>query len=314
MAMLLAALDALNAPLDAAEDAGGPIDTRSQAQRNADAFAEILRRYLESGKAGDNGGLKTGAYVTVDLADLTGDDPDVADLLRRAGLLDDTDVDTTPARADTTPGNPAPADHEDDNRDNDHKDDQKDDDTVAGHVDAVRPDVDPANLSDPTMPAGVPRPIRPLPDWLSPSARLSHVGAISRWLAQLLVCDSTLTGMASWRGRPLALGRTQRLANAALRRYLGLRDGGCAFPGCAKDAEWCDAHHIVWWSHGGVTAPVNLVLVCRRHHTELHNRTWQVRMDPGELPVFIPPWRVDPQRRPIPANRRRGTPATPAAA
>ena len=31
-------------------------------------------------------------------------------------------------------------------------------------------------------------------------------------------------------------------------------------------ARWCDAHHIIHWADGGVTAIYNLILLCRYHH------------------------------------------------
>ena len=46
------------------------------------------------------------------------------------------------------------------------------------------------------------------------------------------------------------------------------RDGGCVFPGC--NARRCDAHHVVHWMDGGLTSLHNLVLLCRRHHTWVH--------------------------------------------
>jgi hypothetical protein len=41
-------------------------------------------------------------------------------------------------------------------------------------------------------------------------------------------------------GEVLDLGRTLRLFTGAARRALLLRDGGCAFPGCDRPAQWCD--------------------------------------------------------------------------
>jgi hypothetical protein len=52
----------------------------------------------------------------------------------------------------------------------------------------------------------------------------------------------------------LDAGRAIRCANRAMRRQLTRRDQHCRFPGCDRPAEWCDAHHILWWDHGGTTA------------------------------------------------------------
>lgn len=82
-----------------------------------------------------------------------------------------------------------------------------------------------------------------------------------------LCCDADLLpvvlGSAS---EVLDVGREQRLVTPAMRRALDLRDGGCVFPGCNQRPEFCDAHHIVPWWAGGVTALYNLVLLCRHHH------------------------------------------------
>jgi hypothetical protein len=36
-------------------------------------------------------------------------------------------------------------------------------------------------------------------------------------------------------------------------------------------AQWCAAHHGVWWSRGGPTDHDNLYLLCPRHHTRVHD-------------------------------------------
>lgn len=68
------------------------------------------------------------------------------------------------------------------------------------------------------------------------------------------------------------LGRTHREANAALRELLGTLDGErCRFPGCTRHQK-LHAHHVVYWSDGGGTNLDNLVLVCSRHHTVIHEQ------------------------------------------
>jgi hypothetical protein len=71
-------------------------------------------------------------------------------------------------------------------------------------------------------------------------------------------------------GKVLNLGRTKRLATRAQRRALKVRDHGiCQFPGCHQTAH-LDAHHRTPWSHGGSTDLDNLILLCGRHHTLVH--------------------------------------------
>ena len=48
-------------------------------------------------------------------------------------------------------------------------------------------------------------------------------------------------------GRPLHLGRKQRLASSDQWIALTIRDRGCVAPGCDRPASWCQAHHLKWW-------------------------------------------------------------------
>jgi Domain of unknown function (DUF222)/HNH endonuclease len=86
-----------------------------------------------------------------------------------------------------------------------------------------------------------------------------------------LACDAGLVGMVVGdAGQPLDVGRTVRSVPSGMRRALDLRDGGCSWRGCDAPAHWCDAHHIVHWADGGSTSLTNLRLLCRRHHTAVH--------------------------------------------
>ena len=98
---------------------------------------------------------------------------------------------------------------------------------------------------------------------------------------------------------PIWLGRTSRHPNFALRAALEARDQGCV--GCQKAPEWCVAHHIVEWQHGGPTQPDNLVLVCHDCHKKVHHRNWAVEQHPDTARHYLrPPW----QQAPDPALRR----------
>lgn len=103
----------------------------------------------------------------------------------------------------------------------------------------------------------------------------------------------------------LDLGRSTRVISAGLRRALALRDGGCVIEGCDRPPAHCDAHHLRHWADGGLTALENLVLVCGRHHTLLHEGGWRIRRDPGGGRVTLSPatrqWRHrGPRPRPDP--------------
>ena len=53
-------------------------------------------------------------------------------------------------------------------------------------------------------------------------------------------------------GLPVSLGRMTREPAAWMVRHLKYRDGECRFPGCGS-RRFTQAHHIVWWEHGGRT-------------------------------------------------------------
>lgn len=68
----------------------------------------------------------------------------------------------------------------------------------------------------------------------------------------------------------LDLGRAVRCASPAQHLALWRRDRHCTYPGCTVPPQWCDAHHVDWWSRGGRTDLGRLALLCPRHHTKVH--------------------------------------------
>src|SRR5690606_39825144 len=56
------------------------------------------------------------------------------------------------------------------------------------------------------------------------------------------------------------------------------RDGGCRFPGCGRK-RFVDAHHIEHWSTGGETSLANLMLLCSKHHTLVHEGGFRIEKD-----------------------------------
>lgn len=84
-----------------------------------------------------------------------------------------------------------------------------------------------------------------------------------------LACDATIVEVTEdSRGNVLDVGRRRRSIPTLLRRAMRLRDRGCRFPGCTN--RRVDGHHVVPWSQGGPTSLANLVSLCRRHHTYVH--------------------------------------------
>jgi len=120
-------------------------------------------------------------------------------------------------------------------------------------------------------------------DGTDPEGRVEIIGAgpVPRQILQTLSPDTELAGMIFDRtGRPLWLGRNQRLANAAQRLTVAVRDGGCFE--CGAPMHRCDLHHIQEWHRdGGPTNIDNLVAVCRRHHKWLEANNLRVRRTPS---------------------------------
>jgi Domain of unknown function (DUF222)/HNH endonuclease len=91
--------------------------------------------------------------------------------------------------------------------------------------------------------------------------------------------------------QPLEVGRTSRVVTAAQRAALVVRDGGCAVAGCDRPPNWCEAHHLQHWLHGGPTDLANLALVCRAHHRAVHEGGWRLQRDPDGRLTATPPHR-----------------------
>lgn len=129
---------------------------------------------------------------------------------------------------------------------------------------------------------------------------------------RILACSADLIPNAlGTDSQILDFGDTIRLAPPPLRRAIGLRDGGCAFPGCTTTMRHCELHHVKPWQEGGPTDRDNIVALCKVHHTLCEPRPpttgpdrppatqdgWDVRIDRG-LPEFLPPAALDPARTP----------------
>jgi hypothetical protein len=147
-------------------------------------------------------------------------------------------------------------------------------------------------------------PVRNVPAGTSsPESAVCHidgVGSIEPATAQRLACDNPMLGaLIDEHGKVLALGRTRRLVSKPLRRALMIRDKMCRYPGCHQTRH-LDAHHVIPWIQGGRTDLQNLILLCRWHHTAVHEGGVSITRD-GEGWVFTKPdgqpcdWWVDEQ-------------------
>ena len=115
-------------------------------------------------------------------------------------------------------------------------------------------------------------------DGSDPAGHVEMIGTgpLPRDFLRRLTEDTELAGMVFDRkGRPLWLGRNQRLGNAAQRLAVAVRDGGCFE--CGAPMHRCELHHIQEWCRDhGSTDVDNLVAICRRHHRWLETENLQV--------------------------------------
>jgi hypothetical protein len=232
---LMAALDALAQPSATDLLPGGP--RRTRAQLMADALGELASRQLASGDLPTNGGVRPNVHVTVDLQDLLA--------LSRPGFgvarVEGRSQGTVTAALANALGCDGLLDWSV---------------TTGGRV-------LPGSVGG-ARPSG---PVRPPGDLADSTDGLPVVDPllVHRLISELA---PALGGSAPVL---LAAGRTSRLVTPAQRKALIHRDKGCVYPGCDRPADWCDAHHLAEWIRdGGKTDIDNLALVCRFHHSRLH--------------------------------------------
>lgn len=97
-----------------------------------------------------------------------------------------------------------------------------------------------------------------------------------------LLCDASFRALVTDGPRVvLAYNRATPDIPLALRRLVQRRDRHCTFPGCDRPHHWCDLHHITPRNRGGPTTAQNLTLLCRHHHTTVHEGGWHLSRAPG---------------------------------
>jgi 5-methylcytosine-specific restriction endonuclease McrA len=119
--------------------------------------------------------------------------------------------------------------------------------------------------------------------------------AITPAALALIGCNATISTMVHGAdGAVLAVGRRTRTPPPALRRAVRERDRyRCRFPGC--ESRRTDLHHIRHWANGGPTSQDNLLSLCRRHHTIIHDKGYiitpggQFHTSDGQLVPHSPP-------------------------
>ncbi len=130
------------------------------------------------------------------------------------------------------------------------------------------------------------------------TAETSHIDDdphVTAETSRRIACDCSIVGIKENKnGEPLSIGRRSRSIPPPMRRALGIRDGGCRFPGCTNN-RFVDGHHIKHWADGGETSLDNLVLLCRHHHHLVHEGGFDCRKSAdGEI------YFTDQRQKPLP--------------
>ena len=132
----------------------------------------------------------------------------------------------------------------------------------------------------------------------APAGELGGGGTVPAETVQRHACDSAISRMTGAAELEHELNRAVRTLSASTRRALEARDTHCVFPGCSRPLNWCDGHHLVWWTRGGQTALPNLALLCRPHHRMVHEEGWMIERTKDSH------WKARPPLRQVPANAR----------
>ena len=107
-------------------------------------------------------------------------------------------------------------------------------------------------------------------------------GAIAPRMAARFSCDGTVTPLWESEGRPISVGRNQRILPARTRRLIEDRDRGCRIPGCTT-TRFVEIHHLDHWADGGATDYEAQLSLCPFHHDAHHRGDITITGDPTRL-------------------------------
>ena len=111
-------------------------------------------------------------------------------------------------------------------------------------------------------------------------AEFASGSPLSKPVLGQLLCDASFRRVITdGSSQVLDMGASTRLIPVALRRAIQIRDHHCQFRDCDRSWQWCDVHHLRPVSEGGTTDERNLALVCRFHHTLIHQVGWLIYRD-----------------------------------
>lgn len=109
---------------------------------------------------------------------------------------------------------------------------------------------------------------------------LNKRSALPQSLRDRILCDGVVQPIWETEGKPVNVGRAQRIVPARTRRLLEDRDRGCRFPGCLA-MHHLECHHLDHWINGGCTDADRMIMLCPFHHDEHHRGVFVMVGDPS---------------------------------
>ena len=125
----------------------------------------------------------------------------------------------------------------------------------------------------------------------APAGEVEYSTPIPAATVQRLACDAGVRRVVFGpKSLVIDVGRSLRVPSAPMRRALHARDQGCVWPGCDRPPTWTNAHHVEHWTRDqGETEIPNLVLLCYRHHWQVHEGGWSIVVTADRQVLKIPP-------------------------
>jgi hypothetical protein len=244
----------------------GAADSRSAAQRRADALVEVCEQVLRHGQLPDAGGQRPQlSYVLpADWAARQNEQQHCPDCRRCPEHAPPSFADVVAAGVPESHADWPAADH-----------DAEAATSAASHRSRLVP---PASHGCATA------------AWTGPQTRAR---------LETVLCDARISRLLlDSLGQVRGLESLKDNITPMQRRALAGRDLGCAVRGCTRPPAMCDAHHLRARADGGATDIHNLVLLCRRHHVLWHlgkitlrhlHVPWVTHRSPSDAPPGAPP-------------------------
>ena len=102
-----------------------------------------------------------------------------------------------------------------------------------------------------------------------------------------LACDANIIPIVmNGPNQRLDVGRANRTATTPQRKALRALHDTCAIDGCDTRFDFC---HIHRWINGGTTDLENLVPLCNKHHHQVHESGWTIKLNNDRTAEFTPP-------------------------